>query len=220
MRSGWVAKILSTVSKMYFPNGQYFLLKLINLKDLSRCPCCPWFLTNSKIYNTYYTIIYNINRADRQTIGQLLINIKKDSKMKIINKANLMAVVQYVLPIYDNNLPIPECQTLLQELSCGKIVTDHSIIQIPDGDVIIIFYDDDCNPKPKVVKAFLGRWENNGFTFDIEQHYGYKFTPIKEVEVFPRDVDVYQFYDDSREIFYNFKNPVKLLDSSGSGVKR
>lgn len=79
MRSGRVANKLSAVSRFNCRNGQYFLLKSINLKDLSRCPCCPWFLSNSKIYNTYY-IIYNLNRADRQTIGQLLINIKKGFK--------------------------------------------------------------------------------------------------------------------------------------------
>lgn len=70
MRLGRVANKLSAVSRLNFRNGQYFLLKLINLKDLSRCPCCPWYLSNSKIYNTYYTLIYKINIADRQTIGQ------------------------------------------------------------------------------------------------------------------------------------------------------
>lgn len=74
MKSDRIANKLSAVSRFNFRNGQYFLLKLINLKDLSRCPCCPWFLSNRGINITNYYYIYKLKVVDRQTIGQFKIN--------------------------------------------------------------------------------------------------------------------------------------------------
>lgn len=96
----------------------------------------------------------------------------------------LTALLLYVLPLNSNGHPNPEYELMMQELLNGRPLFDIKSYSIPDGEHIIVFFDDDYTKTHKVIKAFLGRWEFIGRTLDFDASFGYKFTPIEEVDAF------------------------------------